>query len=56
VLRALRIAETGARSERKKELAEDMEEQVTNIKDCARDQSAMNLPPESMPAIRRSKA
>ena len=46
VLRALRIAETGADEDAKKGLADDMEEQVTDIKDALTTNSAMNLPPE----------
>jgi methyl-accepting chemotaxis protein len=46
VLRALRIAETGGDEEAKKELADDMEEQVSNIKDSLATNIAMDLPPE----------
>lgn len=46
VLRALRIAETGADEDAKKELADDMEEQVTDINDALTTNSTMNLPPD----------
>jgi methyl-accepting chemotaxis protein len=46
VLRALRIANAGADDEAKKELADDMEEQVKDIKDSLAANVAMELPPE----------
>jgi methyl-accepting chemotaxis protein len=46
VLRALRIAETGADAEAKKALADDMEEQLSDIKEALAANSAMALPPE----------
>jgi methyl-accepting chemotaxis protein len=46
VLRAMRIAETGAEEDAKKELADDMEEQLTDIKEALATNTAMDLPPE----------
>jgi methyl-accepting chemotaxis protein len=46
VLRALRIAETGGDEEAKKELAGDMDEQLTDIKDSLSTNTGMDLPPE----------
>ena len=45
VLRAMRIAETGGGEEDRKALADDMEEQVTNIKDALGANGGMDLPP-----------
>jgi len=46
VLRALRIATAGGDADAKKELAEDQEEQVSNIRDSLSANAAMDLPPE----------
>jgi methyl-accepting chemotaxis protein len=46
VLRALRIANTGGDEEAKKELAADMEEQVTDIKEALTTNKSLDLPPE----------
>lgn len=46
VLRALRIANTGGDADAKKELAGDMEEQVSNIKDSLSTNTTLALPAE----------
>jgi methyl-accepting chemotaxis protein len=46
VLRALRIANTGGDADAKKELADDQEEQVQNIKDALTTNTVLDLPPD----------
>src|SRR5882762_6916651 len=46
VLRAMRTANDGSAADAKKSLADDMEEQYSNIKDSLTANTQLNLPPE----------
>jgi methyl-accepting chemotaxis protein len=55
VLRAIRIANTGGDEEAKKELADDMEEQVQNINDSLSTNAKLNLPSEILAGYGKAK-